>query len=84
MVYCPCLIIFGYYFNKRRGLAVGLATCGGGIGSFFFPPLFENMFDVYGFAGTLLVMSAITFHFVIAGALFRPFDLQQKLFMLSR
>ena len=84
MAYCPGLIIVGYYFNKRRGLAVGLATSGGSVGSIFFPPLFETMFENYGFTGTLLLMSAITLHFMIAGALFRPFNLQQKLAKLSK
>ncbi|WAR29224.1 MOT12-like protein [Mya arenaria] len=69
--YTPSLIIVGYYFNKKRGLAVGLATSGVGIGCFVFPPVVEIMFNHYGFEGTLLILSGVISNFFICGVLFR-------------
>ena len=77
--YTPSLVIVGYYFNKRRGLAVGLATSGVGFGTFFLPPLMEVLFDFYGFAGAFLVLSGITAHFCISGAFFRPLELHHRI-----
>ncbi|XP_060583505.1 monocarboxylate transporter 12-like [Ruditapes philippinarum] len=76
--YTPSLIIVGYYFNKRRGIAVGLSTSGVGFGSFLLPPIMEIMFDYYGFIGTFIILSAVMSHFFIPGALFRPLDLHRR------
>ena len=69
----------GYYFNKRRGVAVGLATSGGGVGSFIFPPMVEKMLGYYGYQGTFLILSGIISNFMICGFLFRPLELHQKI-----
>lgn len=82
--YAPGLVIVGHYFNKRRGIAVGLATSGVGLGSFTFPPLIEIMFNTYGFSGTFLILSAVTANFFVCGALFRPLDLHRKLMKQDR
>ena len=44
LTYTPSLIIVTAYFNKRRGLAVGMATAGVGLGMFLFPPLIGALF----------------------------------------
>ena len=77
--YSPGLVIVGEYFNNRRGLAVGLATSGVGLGSFTFPPIIEMMFNEYGFSGTFLILSAVTANFFVCGALFRPLELHRQL-----
>jgi len=77
--YTPGLIIVGYYFNKKRGLAVGLATSGVGLGCFLFPPLIELMFNSYGFFGTFIILSAIISNFLVCGALFRPLELHRAI-----
>ncbi|WAR31067.1 MOT9-like protein [Mya arenaria] len=41
LTYTPSLIIVTNYFNKRRGLAVGMTTAGVGLGMFSFPPLID-------------------------------------------
>lgn len=72
--YTPGLIIVGYYFNKRRGIAVGLATSGVGLGCFVFPPLIELMFNSYGFSRTLIILTAVISNFFVCGALFRSLE----------
>ena len=39
MVYLPSVVCVGYYFEKRRALATGIAVCGSGVGCFVFAPL---------------------------------------------
>jgi len=41
LMYLPSIVMVGYYFDKRRALATGIAVCGSGIGSFVFAPLTE-------------------------------------------
>lgn len=74
----------GYYFNKRRGVAVGLGTSGVGFGCLVFPPVIEIAFNYYGFMGTLIILSAVISNFFICGALFRPLELHRKLEINNR
>ncbi|XP_052768014.1 monocarboxylate transporter 12-like [Mya arenaria] len=78
-VYAPSLIMVGYYFNKRRGVAVGLATSGIGVGCFVFPPVVEIMFNHYGFQGTFLILAGVMSNFFVCGALFRSLEMQKQI-----
>jgi hypothetical protein len=71
-VYAPCIVMVSQYFDKRRSLALGIATSGSGLGLFLFPPLLELLFMHYGYMGTMLLGGALMFHNSIAGALLRP------------
>ena len=46
MVYLPSVVSVGYYFEKRRGLATGIAVCGSGVGCFAFAPLTNFLLEV--------------------------------------
>ncbi|XP_045195938.2 monocarboxylate transporter 4-like isoform X2 [Mercenaria mercenaria] len=83
-VYTPGLIIVGYYFSKKRGIAVGLATSGVAFGSFLLPPLTELLFNEYGFSGTFIVLAAIMSNFFVCGSLFRPLGLHRRLISIER
>ena len=72
MTYIPSLLVVTFYFEKRRGLATGLAVTGSGLGAFAFPPLLEFLISLYAWRGTLLILGGICFNIVVAGALFRP------------
>ncbi|OWF52603.1 Monocarboxylate transporter 14 [Mizuhopecten yessoensis] len=72
LAYAPAVIIVGEYFNKKRGIAVGLSTSGVGFGSFLFPTMIEFFFTFYGFFGTFLILGAVMLHLAVSGCLFRP------------
>ena len=76
LVFSPSLVVVGEYFEKRRGLAIGIATAGSGAGGFCGPLLMIYLFGRYGFSGTLFVVGAIIFNSCVSGALYRP--LEQK------
>ena len=74
LVSSPSLVVVGEYFEKRRGLAIGIATAGSGAGGFFGPLLMVYLFGRYGFSDTLFVVGAIMFNSCVSGALYRPLE----------
>ena len=55
LVYVPAVIAVGFYFEKRRALATGIAVCGSGIGTFVLAPFTTWLLGYYGWRGTLLI-----------------------------
>ena len=71
-MYLPAVVMVGYYFDKRRAFATGIAVCGSGIGSFIFAPLGELLISQYGWKGALWIVGGICLNGTVCGALFRP------------
>ena len=74
MTYVPALVVVTYYFDRRRGLATGLAVTGSGLGAFVFPPLLTHLMDVYTWRGMLLLMGGVGLNLMLTGALYRPLE----------
>ena len=55
LVYVPSVIFVGFYFEKKRALATGIAVCGSGIGTFVMAPLTSWLLEEYGWQGTILI-----------------------------
>ncbi len=72
MIYIPSVIIVGYYFERWRALATGIALCGSGVGTFLFAPFNTAMINAVGWRSTLLIQSAIILGCTITGSLYRP------------
>ena len=60
-IYLPSLALVNVYFKNRRGLAVGLAASGSGIGQMAIAPLTAQLLAVYGWRSTLQINAAIFF-----------------------
>ncbi|XP_065084879.1 monocarboxylate transporter 12-like [Ochlerotatus camptorhynchus] len=71
-IYVPSVITVGYYFEKWRALATGIALCGSGVGTFVFAPLSAMLIEKFGWRGALLAQSAIILLCAIFGCFFRP------------
>ncbi|XP_066156644.1 monocarboxylate transporter 12-like isoform X1 [Euwallacea fornicatus] len=71
-IYVPSVITVGFYFEKWRPLATGIAVCGSGIGTFLFAPLSKSLIKQLGWRNALLVQGGIVLSCVIYGCLFRP------------
>ncbi|XP_052230056.1 monocarboxylate transporter 13-like isoform X1 [Dreissena polymorpha] len=84
LTYTPSLILVTGYFDKRRGLAVGISTAGVGLGMFSFPPLLEALFSYHGYQGAMILLSAISLQTFICAALFRSMELHKKISKTSR
>lgn len=75
----PGLVILGRYFDKRRGLANGLALAFGSMGALAVPPLFQFLVVEYDFTGALLVTSGLLLNILVGASLMRPIRNDQYL-----
>ncbi|CAE1230985.1 Monocarboxylate transporter 14,Monocarboxylate transporter 12 [Acanthosepion pharaonis] len=71
-MYLPAIVMVGYYFDKRRALATGVAVCGSGIGTFLFAPVSNYLLQLFGWRGAMWITSSLVLHGVIFGAFYRP------------
>lgn len=56
----PSVIIVGYYFEKWRPLATGIALCGSGVGCFIMAPISKYLIDNFGWRNALLAQAGKT------------------------
>lgn len=84
LTYTPSLILVNEYFNKRRGLAVGISTAGVGLGMFTFPPLIEALFVNYGYKGAMIILTGVCCEAFVAAALFMPIQKYKKIVEIQR
>ncbi len=74
LMYLPAIVIVGFYFDKKRALATGLAVCGSGIGTMIFAPLSRILLDNYGWKGSYVIIAGIILNGMVCGAVFRPLE----------
>ncbi|EDW09336.1 uncharacterized protein Dmoj_GI19091 [Drosophila mojavensis] len=72
MVYIPAVVIIGFYFEKWRALATGVALCGSGVGTFVFAPLTDLLLEKTGWRMTLAIQGVMILSCAIFGLAFRP------------
>lgn len=49
-LFCPMLAVLATYFSRRRGLAMGVAACGGVVGGVTYPLVVRQLLPTVGFA----------------------------------
>jgi MFS family permease len=57
MIYVSAVLIPGFYFDKWRALATGIAVCGSGIGTFVLAPLNAYLVQQGGWRITIVVQA---------------------------
>lgn len=72
MIYSPSIVTVGYYFERWRGIATGIAVCGSGIGTFALSPLNNMLIKEMGWKNTFLIQAGIILICVICGLMYRP------------
>ncbi|XP_068633944.1 monocarboxylate transporter 12 [Battus philenor] len=72
MIYMPAVLTVGFYFERWRALATGLALCGSGVGTFVFAPLTNIFIEAYGWRMTMVIHAGFILICLICGAMFRP------------
>ena len=78
MIYLPSIVSVGYYFERRRAVATGIAVCGSGIGTFIFAPLTKYLLDELDWKNALFVLAGIIFNGCVCGMLMRPLEPPKK------
>lgn len=74
LIYLPAIVIIGYWFERKRAFATGIALCGSGIGSLIFAPLNKKLIEEYDWRQSTVIIAGIVLHCAICGALFRPLE----------
>ena len=74
MIYLPSVVIITYYFKERLSFANGVASCGGGVGTFAFAPIMHLLDDEYGWEYTLVVLGLIMIFCFPLGTLCKPLE----------
>ena len=60
MIYLPSIVCVGFYFEKKRALATGIALCGSGLGTVLFPPFAKFLLDQFEWRGAKFLQKLIT------------------------
>ncbi|XP_070557961.1 monocarboxylate transporter 13-like [Ptychodera flava] len=76
--YLPTFTLLGKYFQKRHGLANGLATAGYGLGVMGLPPICQLLITRYGWRGTFIILSGMSANLCVAVTLLRPLPTKEK------
>uniref|UniRef100_A0A0X3PH48 Monocarboxylate transporter 12 n=1 Tax=Schistocephalus solidus TaxID=70667 RepID=A0A0X3PH48_SCHSO len=70
LIFTPALVICTTYFEKRRATALSLSLTGAGVGALTLPQLVVFLLKSYSYRGAMIIMSGVTLHYCISGALF--------------
>jgi len=72
LIYLPASVMVGYYFERRRGIAAGIASSGAGFGMLVLSPLAAFLVDEYNWKGTLMILAGVSLNCIVWGGLMRP------------
>jgi len=72
MAFISSVVAVSFYFDKRRSIAIGIAVCGTGVGTFAVAPLTNALLSEYSWKGTSLIQAGLLLNCIICGMLFRP------------
>ncbi|XP_075539564.1 uncharacterized protein LOC142574341 [Dermacentor variabilis] len=71
ILYGCVIVAINEYFDKRRGVALGINLTGATAASFVFPSIFDLLLSEYGLHGTLAITGALLLNIPVLGFLFR-------------
>ncbi|XP_049592777.1 monocarboxylate transporter 9 isoform X2 [Syngnathus scovelli] len=75
LVYAATLTITCQYFDKRRGLALGVVTTGTSVGAFIYATAQNELIVLYGLDGCLLIIGALALNLMACAGFMRPLNM---------
>ncbi|XP_026132982.1 monocarboxylate transporter 9-like [Carassius auratus] len=75
LVYAATVTITCQYFDKRRGLALGIITTGTSIGGFLYATVQNEFIALFGLDGCLLLIGCFALNIIACAGLMRPLHL---------
>jgi predicted MFS family arabinose efflux permease len=72
----------GYYFDKKRSLATGIAVCGSSTGIFVLAPLASTLVNEFGWKGTNIILAGLILNGIVVGGFYRPLLSPASLYVL--
>lgn len=67
--YIPAIGAVGQWFDRRRGLALGVAVAGSGVGTLLIAPIAESMIDAYGWRSAVRILGVAGLALMLAAAI---------------
>lgn len=71
-IYLSSMVITSLYFEKKRPLAVGIASCGSGLGMVIFPFIVQELLDVTSWRNVVRVEAGMVLLLGLGALTFRP------------
>lgn len=71
-LYPSTFVAVNSYFSSKRGIAVGWSVTGTGVGQMLLPILVGYLLEEFGFRQTILILSALSGHSLVAALLYQP------------
>ncbi|XP_029647396.1 monocarboxylate transporter 7 isoform X2 [Octopus sinensis] len=78
LIYLPSIVSVGYYFDRRRAIATGIAVCGSGVGTFIFAPLGGYLLEQYDWKNSLYIIAGLILNGAVCAMLMRPLEVPRK------
>ncbi|XP_036392551.1 monocarboxylate transporter 9b [Megalops cyprinoides] len=75
LVYAATVTITCQYFDKRRGLALGIVTTGTSVGGFLYATAQNELIELFGLDGCLLIVGALALNLIACAGPMRPLHL---------
>lgn len=74
MAYMVAGVVVPAYFvgHRRQKIAVAIASCGTGVGTFVFSPIIQYLYATYGWKNLFIVLAGIAMQCSSTGLLYRP------------
>ena len=71
-MFFSCIVAVTMYFEKQRSTAIGIASAGAGIGTFYMPPLVRLMFDRLSYQQCTYIICAIVIQMCVPAMFIKP------------
>ncbi|KPJ11474.1 Monocarboxylate transporter 12 [Papilio machaon] len=71
ILYVTAVVAVAFWFDKRRNLAVSLASCGIGFGTLIYSPLTHYLLELYDWRNTVVLLAGTLLNMCVCGALMR-------------
>lgn len=69
-MFCPAMATLSTYFDKKRGLAIGMASCGTATGGLVFPSMMRQLLPSQGFPASVRAIGFVQVATFAVAALF--------------
>ncbi|XP_032514558.2 uncharacterized protein LOC116768050 [Danaus plexippus] len=69
--YVTSVVAVAFWFDKRRTLAVSIASCGIGFGTLIYSPLTDLLIQMFDWRNTLVLLAGTVLNMCVCGALMR-------------
>ncbi|XP_071161206.1 monocarboxylate transporter 13-like [Mytilus edulis] len=76
--YVTFIVAVDKYFDKKKSIAMPLATSGASLSGTIFAPICQRLLEHYGFHGAMLIYSAIFLNCLVCAALVFPLESKES------